>query len=200
MFINSILIDFDGVLRHWPSNNSAIEEKHRLPEGVIVQYAFSPQFLLPAIRGQSSDNEWREVVALALAEAYPESAAAHAVAEWSQSVGSIDFELLDRLRSYTAPGLALVTNATSRLDSDLEAHGLETAFDHVFNSSEFGFVKPEKEFFTYILDVLSIDPQRLLFIDDIEENIEAAGRAGLNTHLFVGVEQLNQCLSSMTFS
>ena len=47
-------------------------------------------------------------------------------------------------------------------------------FDGVFCSAEIGYKKPQKEYFEYILSVLSVPPDQILYFDDAEENIEIA--------------------------
>ena len=46
-------------------------------------------------------------------------------------------------------------------------------FDHVFYSHEIGHRKPENGAWQIIIEQEGIDPQKTLFIDDKEENIEA---------------------------
>ncbi len=58
-------------------------------------------------------------------------------------------------------------------------------------------LKPESGIFEQTMDLLQLDPRDILYIDDLPENIEAAERAGLNGHHFVGVEQLVARLSGL---
>jgi HAD superfamily hydrolase (TIGR01509 family) len=58
-------------------------------------------------------------------------------------------------------------------------------------------LKPEPAIFAQTIDFLQMDPRDILYIDDIPENIEAAERAGLNGHLFVGSEELEVLLSEL---
>jgi len=58
-------------------------------------------------------------------------------------------------------------------------------------------LKPEPEIFRQMIELLKLDPHDILYIDDIPENIEAAGRAGLNGRLFVGREKLVVQLSEL---
>jgi HAD superfamily hydrolase (TIGR01509 family) len=58
-------------------------------------------------------------------------------------------------------------------------------------------LKPESGIFEQTIGLLQLDPRDILYIDDIPENIEAAERAGLNGHLFVGCEKLAVQLSDL---
>ena len=58
-------------------------------------------------------------------------------------------------------------------------------------------LKPEASIFEQTIDLLQLDPHDVLYIDDIPENIEAADRAGLRGHLFVGHEKLAARLSEL---
>ena len=51
----------------------------------------------------------------------------------------------------------------------------EAIYSHVV-----GMRKPEKEIYTYIIDVIGTNPEKVLFLDDKEENIVAASQMGIN--------------------
>lgn len=64
-----------------------------------------------------------------------------------------------------------------------------------FLSYQLRSLKPESGIFERTIDFLKLDPRDILYIDDLPENIEAAERAGLSGHLFVGCEDLVAQLS-----
>lgn len=51
-------------------------------------------------------------------------------------------------------------------------------------SFQAGQIKPEPEIYLTLLDKYSIDPQRALFLDDRQENLDAAARLHIHTMLF----------------
>ena len=53
-------------------------------------------------------------------------------------------------------------------------------FDHVFYSHEIGHRKPENGAWQIIIGTEGVNPQKTLFIEDKEENIEAANALGFN--------------------
>ena len=56
-------------------------------------------------------------------------------------------------------------------------------FDGMIVSAHHGVIKPEPEIFQLLLDTYPIDPSNSVFIDDLEENLEAARAFGLQTLL-----------------
>jgi putative hydrolase of the HAD superfamily len=58
-------------------------------------------------------------------------------------------------------------------------------------------LKPAERIFGQVLESLQIAPGDILYIDDIPENVEAGQRAGLNSHLFRGREELELELRRM---
>ena len=61
------------------------------------------------------------------------------------------------------------------------ANKIYAVFDKLYLSDEIGQKKPDKEFFTHVIDSLGIGPEQLLFIDDNTENIESARSLKINT-------------------
>ena len=57
--------------------------------------------------------------------------------------------------------------------------GLMNVFDGRIISSDIGFRKPSIDFFQYMIDVVGFKPEEILFIDDSDRNIEAAGGLGI---------------------
>jgi len=90
--------------------------------------------------------------------------------------------------------LALVTNATTRLPSDLAILGLSNAFDCVFNSSEIGFFKPEPEIYTHVLKSVGVEPNEAVFVDDGAAQVTAAKELGIWGHQYTDIDQLRQFL------
>jgi putative hydrolase of the HAD superfamily len=62
--------------------------------------------------------------------------------------------------------------------------GFEAIFDQQFYSFELGFAKPDTGYFQAIMDRISVAPDRVLFIDDYEDNVAGALEIGINAELF----------------
>lgn len=192
--LGALLIDFDGVLRVWEADRIAgIEEQAGLPPGVIQEVAFDPNLLRPALIGHVSDESWREQVAARLRDEFPQSRADLAVAQWSESPGAIDANVLSLVNSCREQAkIVLVTNGTTRLPSDLSRLGITDAFDHIINSSELGYAKPEVEVFERALAAAGVPSHEVLFVDDDNENVRAATTLGIAGHHYRGVRGLQE--------
>jgi putative hydrolase of the HAD superfamily len=59
--------------------------------------------------------------------------------------------------------------------------GLNSLFEKAYYSFELGLRKPDAEIFEYVLSDAGLDPSKTVFIDDLEKNIDVAGRMGVNT-------------------
>ena len=66
-----------------------------------------------------------------------------------------------------------------------EQLGYTRAFDREFYSCELGCTKPSAAFFEAIVQQAGLDPARTLFIDDRQDNVEAARACGLVAEQFV---------------
>lgn len=70
-----------------------------------------------------------------------------------------------------------VSYVSAMIDSKLEVDYL----DKLYISAELNMVKPESEYYKYILDDQNITPNELLFLDDSVENVDGASKLGINT-------------------
>lgn len=61
-----------------------------------------------------------------------------------------------------------------------------TFFTREFYSCSLGVAKPEVAFFEQILHELDLQGNNVLFLDDRQENVDAAQRVGLAAEVYVG--------------
>ena len=73
----------------------------------------------------------------------------------------------------------LVSNATTRLESDLGLLGLDEVFDVVVSSARIGVAKPDPAIYRYAAKRSGMSVERCLFIDDAHVNVEAARAQGM---------------------
>lgn len=148
-----------------------------------------------AVTGEITDEEWREQIAREL-EASFGPRGRRAVAQWSLPAGRVDDEVLHLLRRERGRRtIALFSNATTRLDADLDRLRLSGEFDVVFNSSTLGLAKPADEAFVAVAETLDADPAECFFVDDSEANVRAAAGVGFRTHLYVDATHLDRALT-----
>lgn len=69
-------------------------------------------------------------------------------------------------------------------------------FDLVHWSWQRGLLKPEPRAFTQTLELMGLPARKVVFVDDMNMNIEAARELGLDTILFTSVKQLRLDLSA----
>lgn len=194
--VQALLIDLDGVLRLWePDNAIQAELQGGLPAGAIFAAAFAPDLLNTVITGHVDDPTWRSMVVERLAVHHPQANATLAVSMWSESAGQVDYHVLDIVRrARKRVTVVLVTNATSRLSSDLDRLGLHGEFDHIVNSADIGAAKPGIEIFDAALQMASVSPHQAVFVDDTEANVKAASLLGFNGHLYTDPSRLDETL------
>jgi putative hydrolase of the HAD superfamily len=197
---DAFLCDLDGVLRIWdPDLLPSIEQRHGLEPGALHAAAFQADLLLPPVLGQISDDEWRLSVARVLAGEYGIERAAAAVADWSAPIGRVEpaaVAVVERARS-AGIRTVMVTNATSRLDRDLAALGLDEAVDAIVNSSRIGAVKPDPQIYLHAAEVGGAKPERCLFVDDTPANVAGAETVGMTALLYTGTDMLPELAATL---
>jgi HAD superfamily hydrolase (TIGR01509 family) len=189
-----ILSDLDGVIRHFPNErNIAIEKKFGLPSGAIFQAAFDKGILTQAVCGKISDEDWRQMAAELLAQVCGQDTARDAISEWSNFPGQVDHAFLNYIESrFKDAPIAVLTNATTRLHSDLLKLNLGEKFFKIFNSAEIGICKPDPHIFQHVLQNLNCSPRDILFIDDSLAHVEAAIKEGMAGHHYKSLKEFQK--------
>ncbi|MFI6588015.1 HAD-IA family hydrolase [Embleya sp. NPDC050493] len=194
---DAVLCDLDGVLRHWPAHS--LEHTHGLPEGALAAAAFASARLLPAITGQITDEQWRAAVTADLAaDCGSIERASAAVAAWSDLLPTVDRDvvaLLTRVREVAA--VALVSNATTRLEWDLARQGLSDLAGSVVNTARIGVAKPDPRVCRIAAEIVGSAPHRCLFVDDTEANVMAARAVGMTAVHYRRLEDLRTALAPL---
>ncbi|GAA4562498.1 hypothetical protein GCM10023176_04110 [Micromonospora coerulea] len=199
----ALLVDFDGVLRHWdPAVAAGVERDYGLPNGVLGEIAMSWGLLQPVLTGKASHAEWMTSVAEALTPSVGDPARARAaVEEWQRYRGEVDQDVLAFIREVRAAGVrvGLGTNATDLLDADIAALGLADELDVVVNSSVIGVHKPAKEYFEAACEALETPPARVLFTDDEDRAVRGARAAGLSALRWGGSDDLRYLRAALAY-
>lgn len=196
--IKAIITDLDGVIRHFPTNrNEEYEKQYGLPQGTLVKSAFEHSDLNKVIKGEISDEEWRMIIAFRVQKFAPLEDCKQLIKEWSSFPGLINHNVLDLFLKYRKEGsvLVLLTNATDKLDINLQTHSIHDNFDLIINSSKIGKIKPNPDIFHFTLKKIGVQPSEAVFIDDSLKNIEAAQKIGIKSHLYSCITKLEKFLS-----
>ncbi len=206
--IRVVVFDMDGVIRHWTGEDiRAFETAHGIAHGSVGKVAFADPLFHEAMTGAKTVEEWATQIGRRLAAEHDAVDEADATAMWLSTEWQLDDDvvaLLQGLRDAGQP-VALLSNASTGLEADLEAMGLADAFDHVANSSRLGLVKPDPAVHERVaadladaladrLDGDELRPEHLLFVDDRPENVAGAVDAGWHAVQMTGVERLGAVL------
>ncbi len=84
-----------------------------------------------------------------------------------------------------------IGNATDARESDWAQH-----FDVMGLSGEINASKPDRESYEAVLEKLALQPEEVLFVDDLPGHIAGARAVGLHTHLFRHENELRKELES----
>ncbi len=106
--------------------------------------------------------------------------------------------LLGKLSSAGKYQLATLNNESRELNQyRINKFGLDKYFECFFTSCYLGVRKPEQEIFYKALHILHREPEECLFIDDREENFQAAKSSGINAALLEDPEDLEKKLNEL---
>lgn len=92
---------------------------------------------------------------------------------------------------------ALNNEARATNEFRFSKFGLRDSFDFAFSSCYVGLRKPEPAIYQRALDILGKPPQRVLFIDDRQENVDGAIAAGMQAIRFEDSRTLRHQLCNL---
>jgi glucose-1-phosphatase len=104
-------------------------------------------------------------------------------------------KLIRSLKGSKRLGLLSNTNPL-HFDYILPKFPILMTFEKWILSHEVGFKKPALEIFQKAIEWASIEPQRILFIDDLQKNVDAAVSLGMQTIHFISADQLKEELAA----
>lgn len=73
--------------------------------------------------------------------------------------------------------------------------GLAGKFHSYYASHMVGLVKPEKGIYQHVIQQLQVSPERILFIDDNQINVDTAISLGMQAHRVKGVDEARDVLN-----
>ncbi|GLW98429.1 HAD-IA family hydrolase [Microtetraspora sp. NBRC 16547] len=197
---DAVLCDFDGVLRfHDPAAQARIDEAYGLAPGTVLKTALSPALMGPATLGQITCEEWEEWLVTAFAEVLgsPERAA-RLVEEFAAVPAWIDEGVRDLLaEARRRVPVVLVTNATTRLEEDLDRLGMAGFANAVVSSARVGIAKPDRRIYEIAAGLAGAVPERCLFVDDRPENVAAAVALGMTGVVYGELTDLRTALAPL---
>lgn len=193
MAIEAIVLDLDGVIRHFdPDHPRRVETRHGLPEGALWSTAFASGRIQALVTGQVTRAEWTRMIGDAVGNI-------GAAEEWLAEPARTDDEVLTIVDGLRADGypVSILTNGTDTVPAELSEAGIRDRFDHLFNTAAIGLAKPDPAIFHHVCQELAVEPGSVFFTDDSDGHVEAAGRVGLVTHRFVDAATLRSELDRL---
>lgn len=86
---------------------------------------------------------------------------------------------------------AILSNTSpSHWEKALRVSSIVPTIQECFTSFSIGAMKPEKRVYNYVARSLNVPPDRIVFIDDLEENILGAREAGMKGLVFHNTTQI----------
>jgi 2-haloacid dehalogenase len=183
--VQAVVFDIGGVLLDWNPRHlyrtlfTSEEEMERFLSEIC-----SPGWHAPHDRGVSTAASCAE-----LAAQYPEFG--QEIEAWSsrseEMVGGVFAGTVEVLKAVRATGLscyALTNMEAETYPLRLERFPFLDWFDGTIVSGREGVAKPETAIFTRLLDRFGLTAGTTLMIDDMQENLDAAGEVGIQTLLF----------------
>jgi 2-haloacid dehalogenase len=194
--IEAVVFDIGGVLLDWNPR-------------YLYRQLFDDELEMERFLEEICTLEWHqahdrgkpfEVSCAELAARHPDYAEQiHAWGRRSEDMiaGPIDdvVELLRRLKAGGVPCYALTNMETETYPLRVERYPFMRWFDGAVVSGFEGVVKPEREIFERLLERFNLTPERTLFADDSQRNVDAAGELGIQAVLYRSPEQFEQVLS-----
>ncbi len=112
---------------------------------------------------------------------------------------ALDYDLVDYIRSlHCTYKTALLSNAANDLRKQIaEKWHFEDAFDTMVISGEVGMVKPDPQIYRLTLDRLRVQAGEVVFVDDVQPNVDAAVRVGMQGIRFRDAMQVRQDLAAL---
>ncbi len=88
----------------------------------------------------------------------------------------------------------LLSNCPDWFDDFKKSVPVFAFFDGFIISAYYNEIKPEENIYRILFRKFSLKPEECFFIDDMQANIDAAERLGMNAHCFAGrdIEKLKQ--------
>nr|WP_258050267.1 HAD-IA family hydrolase [Streptomyces finlayi] len=196
---DAVLCDLDNVIRFYDTTHLAdLERAVGLPEGTTMDVGYSPETDLPLLLGRITPDEWATTIAARLTGRVTEPQAR----ELGRALAAAPFRadeavvaLLRRARERMP--LVLVTNASVQLEEDLALLGIDDLADHVVSSAREGVAKPDRAIYETAAARAGVPVERCLFVDDRQENVDAAVALGMTGVLYRGLADLSGPLSAL---
>ncbi|THA78545.1 HAD family phosphatase [Streptomyces sp. A0642] len=180
-----LILDIGGVLELTPATGwvQQWETRLRLPPGTVHERM--GDVWQAGSLGSIGEQDVHEQLAarLALDASQVEAFMADL---WTEYLGTPNEELIAYVRGLRGRcRLGILSNSfVGARERETALYGFDELVERIVYSHEIGIEKPDPRAFEAACAALGVKPERCLFIDDFAVNVEAAGAAGMQGHLF----------------
>ncbi|TCT11738.1 2-haloacid dehalogenase [Tepidamorphus gemmatus] len=198
--LRAVVFDVGNVLLDW--NPAYLYDKlipDREERAWFLTHVLTPGWHAEQDRGRSC-----AAGVAALSERFPGSSALIAAfyERWLETISGPIEGTVEILTDLKRNGVAVhaLTNFSAELwQTTCAAYPFLGDFDQAVVSGEVGFIKPDPRIFDVLCARTGLAPADMLFIDDREDNVEAARQLGFRTIRFTGPDALAGELSALGF-
>ena len=179
MTLRAVLFDLGGVIlrTEYQAPRQRLAEEFGMDYDDIDKIVFGGNSAVRASVGEITEEEhWRNVMKI-----LKKPAAEYERIRTDFFAGDVlDHTILNFLRSIKPKyKVGLISNAWSGLRSYIEREKFEDVFDHMAISAEVGAMKPSAKIYEFALEQLQVQANEAVFMDDVQENIEACEKLGM---------------------
>jgi putative hydrolase of the HAD superfamily len=179
--IKAVLLDLGGVLLriHFDRTVTHWARAAGLPADAIADRFALDDAYARHERGEFSFTDYAQHIRETLGIALDDDTILRG---WNQVLGEAmpgAVELVSAIAARYPVCLFSNSNAAHYACWSRDQRELLSAFRRVFVSHELGLRKPDPEAFFQVVSQMDVDPAAVAFFDDLDENVEAARRAGL---------------------
>lgn len=181
--LGNVIIDIDYDFSIRELEKALPIEKHQL-----TSKFFPSTFHKDYEKGKISSDQFRNAVRELYQENFSNDQIDHI---WNSLLREMPQERIDLVKELSRDfGTAVLSNTNEihilkfneMLKDQTSVNGLSGLFDKVFLSHEMGLAKPDEAIYKAVINEIQVEPNRVLFFDDLLVNLEGAKRVGLQTY------------------
>ena len=173
-----IIFDLGDVLFTWSANTSTTVSAGTLRKIISSSIWFEYEC------GRLEQAACYEKIAQEFSIEASQVAEAFSQARESLQPDDMVVAFLKDLRNLVSVNVYAMSNISREDFATLSGKMDWSLFDRVFTSGEAGMRKPDSCFYHHVLEEIKLAPEQVVFIDDKQENVQAAGRLGIEAVLF----------------
>jgi 2-haloacid dehalogenase len=194
--VEAVVFDLGGVLIEWDPRH--LYRKLLGSDEEVEAFLEEVGFAAWNHRVDAGEHSWAEAVqALAARHPHHRDLIAAYPARFAETIpeaipGTV--EILAELHAGGTPVVALTNWSAETFAIARQRFDFLDLFDGIVVSGEERVAKPDARIFRILLDRFELRPARTLFVDDRQDNVDAARALGLRATLFTGPDGLRRDL------